>query len=256
MCELHRGVYVSVCQKPERVSTAGARNLWLFQEGIKLASLAHVERVLFTLFFHSLLFLFGLFLMYRSSGFPSNPFLCSRLSALCANRRICVFVCVCGLSCLDLVITLYFAEEIPDVWKYTVRHGTVTWTCVFYPCTMAPRRYFSGVAEVQSPAWRSHPLETNQSSGCRAGTSVLLLSCFCLLENRIYLAFLKCAVDEGSLLKAPPHATSRESIETAKMNICVLISAHIQCSASRPVIMNDYTMFMHMYDKVTSIWKS
>ncbi len=93
------------------------------------------------------------------------------------------------------------------LWKYAVHHGTVTWTCVFYPCTMAPRRYFSGVATVQSPTWRSHPLETNQSPGCRVGTSVLLLSCFCLLENRIYLAFLKCAVDEGSLLKAPPQAT-------------------------------------------------
>ncbi len=34
------------------------------------------------------------------------------------------------------------------------------------------------------------------------GTSVLLLSCFCLLENRIY-----SSVDEGSLLKAPPQAT-------------------------------------------------
>lgn len=55
--------------------------------------------VCFSLFsFPSFLFLFSLFLIYRSSSFPSSSsdlFLCSCLSALCANRRICVYLCVC-----------------------------------------------------------------------------------------------------------------------------------------------------------------
>lgn len=75
---------------------------------------AHVELVLFTLFFHSLLFLFGLFLIYRSSGFPSDPFLCSPY-LLCVPADGFVCLCVCGLSCLDRAITLCFAEEIPAV---------------------------------------------------------------------------------------------------------------------------------------------
>lgn len=127
---------------------------------------------------------------------------------LCVPTDGFVCLCVCGLSCLDLVIILCFAEEIPDVCENTLFATGLSPEHVCFICAqLAPRRCFSGVAEVQSPAWRSHPLETNQSPGCRVGTSVLLLSCFCLLENRIYLAFLKCAVDEGSLLKAPPQAT-------------------------------------------------
>lgn len=162
--------------------------------------------VCFSLFsFTSLLFLFSLFLIYRSSGFPSSSsdlFLCSCLSALCANRRICVYMCVWALVPWPYdYSTLRWGNT--SRLDHTVRHGTVTWTCVSYPCTMAPRRCFNSVAEVQTPAWQSHPLETNQPPGYRVGMSGLLLSCFCLLENRIYLALLKYVFDAGSQIKAP-----------------------------------------------------
>lgn len=102
VCELHRGLYVLLCVlvlcQCERVSTAGGRNLWLFQEGIKLASLAHVERVLFTLFFHFFALSFqslpDLSLKWFSILFIRSVPLFLLICFVCQQTDLCVYVCV------------------------------------------------------------------------------------------------------------------------------------------------------------------
>lgn len=210
MCASFAGVRMCCCVSMSRVNVREfpQQEDETFDSSRKESSLllSLMWSVCFSLFsFTSLLFLFSLFLIYRSSGFPSSSsdlFLCSCLSALCANRRICVFMCVWALVSWPYdYSTLRWGNT--RRLDHTVRRGTVTWTCVFYPRTMAPRRCFNSMAEVQTPAWQSHPLETNQPPGYRVGMSGLLLSCFCLLENRIYFALLKYAFDEDSQNKAP-----------------------------------------------------
>lgn len=115
MCEFHRGVYC-VCvgvSKWERVSAAGGRNLWLFQEGIKLASLSHVERVFFTLFFLSSFFSVSSWFIAQVVFHPIHSSVPAYL--LCVPTDGFVRLYVCWLSCLDLAISLCFAEVIPAV---------------------------------------------------------------------------------------------------------------------------------------------
>lgn len=201
MCASFAGVRMCCCVSMSRVNVREfpQQEDETFDSSRKESSLllSLMWSVCFSLFsFTSLLFLFSLFLIYRSSGFPSSSsdlFLCSCLSALCANRRICVFMCVWALVSWPYdYSTLRWGNT--SRLDHTVRRGTVTWTCVFYPRTMAPRRCFNSMAEVQTPAWQSHPLETNQPPGYRVGMSGLLLSCFCLLENRIYFPFSEIRV--------------------------------------------------------------
>lgn len=149
VCESHNWVCVSVC----------CMFKWFHSRmSLTLSGRNHVclscscGACAFLLYFTEPFF-FKLFLIYRLNVFLSSSsvlFHCSTAPGYLCCVPIKGFACVCGPSCLDLAIALFFTEEIPGDFVTVFTTGLVTWKYGFYSLTKAPCRCFHGVSEVQT----------------------------------------------------------------------------------------------------------